>query len=89
MDSFDTATVTSARADGRFVCDAPDGWEVGRGAWGGLVVGAPINAVTESETGLARVVRSVSAEIASPALVGSTPSSPPSCGAVRLCRRGT
>lgn len=70
MQTFDTATSVLPRPDGTYTWHVPDGWHVGRGAWGGLVVGALINAVTESETDHARRVRSVSAELAAPALVG-------------------
>lgn len=63
---------------GRFLWHVPDGWQQGRGAFGGLVLGALVRAIEASEperpgsvTGnLARHARSVTAEIAGPVLPG-------------------
>jgi hypothetical protein len=51
----------------------PDGWQQGRGAWGGLVVAAIVRAAAaaEADAGFpARPVRSVSAEIVAPVVDG-------------------
>jgi len=48
----------------------PDGWQQGRGAWGGLVVAAAIRAALEAE-GTHRPVRSVSVSILAPVLAGA------------------
>jgi hypothetical protein len=48
----------------------PDGWQQGRGAWGGLVVGALVRAVERTEPDPQRPVRTVTAHIMAPALVG-------------------
>ena len=51
----------------------PDGWQQGRGAWGGLVIAAIVRAAAaaEAEAGFAsRPVRSVSAEIVAPVVDG-------------------
>ena len=83
MENFDAACALIELADGSFSWDIPDGWHVGRGAWGGLVAGALVRAVTTREDERARVVRSVSAEFAAPARVG-----PHTITATRL-RRGS
>jgi hypothetical protein len=57
--------------DGRWV--VPDGWQQGRGAWGGLIIAAVVRAAVqaEAEAGFPdRSVRSVSANIVAPVLVG-------------------
>lgn len=55
---------------GRFVWVVPDVWQQGRGAFGGLVLGALVRAIESSEPEKDRVVRSVTAEIAGPVLPG-------------------
>jgi hypothetical protein len=70
MTSFDQATSVTPLNDGSFGWTVPDGWQQGRGAWGGLVVGALLNAVTSSEEDAGRAVRSVNVRMAAPALVG-------------------
>jgi hypothetical protein len=51
------------------IWDVPDGWQQGRGAWGGLVVTAAIRAAVEAE-GAPRPVRSVFVSILAPVPVG-------------------
>ncbi len=70
MENFETATAVAARSEGSYSWTVPAGWAVGRGAWGGLVIGSLINAITDAEADGTRVLRSVSAEIAAPATVG-------------------
>jgi len=48
----------------------PDGWQQGRGAFGGLVVGAMVRAATVAINDDARRVRSVTAELLGPVLPG-------------------
>ena len=52
----------------RLVID--DGWQQGRGAFGGLVVGALVRAASVVTADAARRVRSVTAELLGPVLVG-------------------
>lgn len=57
--------------DGRW--SVPDGWQQGRGAWGGLVIAALVRAAEAAEAQVGspgRAVRSVSAQIVAPVLVG-------------------
>lgn len=63
-------TAPSADGDGRtFTWEVPDGWQQGRGAYGGLPIGAMVSAVDQTDPD--RPVRSVSLQLAGPALVGS------------------
>lgn len=58
-------------ANGRW--EVPDGWQQGRGAWGGLVVAAIVRAASQAEASAGfpqRPVRSVSAQIVAPVLAG-------------------
>lgn len=50
--------------------DVPAGWEQGRGAWGGLVVGACLQAVREAQGDGERRLRTISAHLMAPALAG-------------------
>ena len=56
--------------DGRYRFVVPDGWLQGRGAFGGFVIGAALRAVQHAEPDAARRVRSVTAEIPAPVLLG-------------------
>lgn len=51
-----------------FIWDVPDGWQQDRGAWGGLVVAAIVNAARDCDP--TRDVRTVSVQIPAPVLVG-------------------
>jgi len=37
---FDALTTAAPAGDGRFLWDVPDGWQQGRGAFGGIVLAA-------------------------------------------------
>jgi len=84
--AFDQAIVVTA-SDGvgptgpsRFTWLVPTGWEQGRGAWGGLVVGACLEAVqqagvaadgADADGSQARPVRTVTAHLMGPVLAGT------------------
>ena len=53
--------------DGRFGWSVPQGWRQGRGAWGGLVIGAMLRAMQAWDPVVAPV-RTVSAQISSPVI---------------------
>lgn len=55
----------------RYVLDVPPGWRQGRGAFGGLVVGALIQAIEHRLADPARKVRSVTAELPGPVEQGA------------------
>lgn len=68
VESFDDAIRLDPTGDGSFTWTVPDGWQVGRGAWGGLIIGALLRSIVTSETDQGRVVRSVNANLAAAAL---------------------
>ena len=55
-----------------FRLDVDDGWQQGRGAYGGLVVGAMVRAAMQAAGDPARRVRSVNAELLAPVPVGAS-----------------
>ncbi len=67
--SFDDATALQSDA-GPFGWNVPDGWQQGRGSWGGLPIGAMVRAVELTQADPTRPVRAVTAHLAAPALVG-------------------
>jgi acyl-coenzyme A thioesterase PaaI-like protein len=69
---LDFTTLTTPRQDGpgRFRVDIPDGWQQGRGAFGGLVVAVLARAAMLHEADGQRPLRSLTAELCAPALVG-------------------
>ena len=70
MDPFSLATSLTRDGEGEFGWTVPDGWQQGRGAWGGLVVGALLRAVAASEPDANRTLRSLTAQLMAPAPVG-------------------
>lgn len=54
----------------RFILDVPDGLQQGRGAWGGVATGAIISAAQQVEPRPAMAVRTLSAQLVAPVLVG-------------------
>lgn len=78
----DAIAIDRVSAD-RFVWTIPDGWQQGRGAWGGIVVAALVRAVIDSEGDPERAVRTVSIQMMAPAVVG------PHVITTRLVRRGS
>ena len=68
--SFSDA-LDAARVDvDTFVFTVADGWQQGRGAFGGLVIGAMVRAACVAVDDAERKVRSVTAELLGPVLVG-------------------
>jgi hypothetical protein len=68
---FATASTVAAIEPGRFRWDVPDGWQQGKGAFGGLVIGALARAMRATEPDLERRLRSISAELCAPMPVGT------------------
>jgi Thioesterase-like superfamily len=83
MTSFDQVTTIVATGDGAFTWLVPAGWEQGRGAWGGLVVGALVHSVLASETESQRSMRTISVQMMAPAVTG------PHVIETRIVRRGS
>jgi hypothetical protein len=57
--------------DGSFSLEIPDSWQQGRGAFGGLVLGGLVRCVELSEEDPSRTLRSLTAVIAAPVLIGT------------------
>jgi len=67
---FDQATAIRALSPGIFEGDVPDGWQQGRGAFGGLVFGLLARAMESQVADPARILRALSGDIAGPVLTG-------------------
>ncbi|HEX2574589.1 MAG TPA: thioesterase family protein [Polyangia bacterium] len=70
IEDFTAATALERLAPGRFRLLVPDGWQQGRGAFGGLVLGVLARAMERCETESKRTLRSLTGEIAGPVLPG-------------------
>jgi acyl-CoA thioesterase len=71
MADFDALTTGTATGDGHFTLDVPDGWQQGRGAFGGLVLAAMVRAGEAVIADPTRILRSLTAEIVGPVLPGA------------------
>lgn len=80
--SLDVVMTPERTTDDQLVWNVPDGWQQGRGAFGGIVVGALLRAVQQVESDESREVRSVTAELVGPVLPG------PARIGVQILRRG-
>jgi acyl-CoA thioesterase len=77
-----TDVMTPRRTGERYVLEVIPGWNQGRGAFGGLVIGALIRAIEDSVADPSRLVRTVTAEIPGPIEVGTADI------AIEVLRRG-
>jgi acyl-CoA thioesterase len=68
---FDTMVTPTPIGVGRFSIDVPDGWQQGRGAFGGLVLAYLARAAEATAADPARPLRSLSAQIVGPVQPGS------------------
>lgn len=68
--AFERATAIAPIGQGAFVTEIPDGWQQGKGAFGGVVVGLLARAMLRSEPDPARRLRSLSASLCAPLLTG-------------------
>jgi hypothetical protein len=83
LPALDQATAVSAAGPGAFEAMMPDGWQQGRGSFGGLVFGVLVRAM-EAELGDAgRRLRTLAGDIAGPVLPG------PVSIRVEVLRRGS
>lgn len=81
-DSFDVASALEDAGGGAYAWTIPDRWQQGRGAFGGLVLGAMMRAMVRSEPDATRIPRALTGDLCGPALVG------PARIVVRELRRG-
>ncbi|MBK9032786.1 MAG: thioesterase family protein [Myxococcales bacterium] len=72
MADFRAASTITPLGEDRFAWDVPDGWQQGKGAFGGLVIGALARAMAACEPEPARALRSLTAELCAPMLTGAT-----------------
>lgn len=68
--AFEQGSSITSLGGGRFVADIPDGWQQGRGAFGGLVLATLLRAIEAAEGDRARITRSLSGELCGPTLPG-------------------
>jgi acyl-CoA thioesterase superfamily protein/acyl-Coa thioesterase superfamily protein len=79
---FFAATALERIAPSSFRAQIPDGWQQGRGAFGGLVLAILLRAMEAAEPDRGRSARTVSGDLCGPALPG------PADISVRVLRRG-
>lgn len=72
IESLDAAMCVLPRSPGQYGWEVPDGWQQGRGAFGGLSFGALAAAMIQAEPDPERPLRAFTAELPGPALVGAT-----------------
>ncbi|MBE7451702.1 MAG: thioesterase family protein [Kofleriaceae bacterium] len=70
--SFAAASAIRPDGEARYAWEVPDGWQQGKGAFGGLVLGTLLRAMEACEADPARRVRSLSGEIPAPVVAGPT-----------------
>lgn len=80
---FITLTTPTRVGEGEFTTQIPDGWQQGRGAFGGVVLANLVRAVRSCEPEAERTLRSLSAELVGPVLPG------PARIRVEMLRRGS
>lgn len=77
-----TAATTLVEQAGELRWEVPDGWQQGRGAFGGLVLGALLRAIERREPDPARTTRTLTGDLCGPVLPG------PATLTVEVLRRG-
>lgn len=69
--AFEIASAITEQADPRrFRCHVPDGWQQGRGAFGGLVLATLLRAIQRCEPDAARTVRTLIGDLCGPVVTG-------------------
>jgi len=68
---FETATAVERVGERSFQGVIPDGWQQGRGAFGGLVLGTLLRAILRCEPDPQRLARTLAGDISGPVLPGS------------------
>lgn len=72
MSPFERATTLRPLGDGRFSVDVPDGWQQGRGAFGGLVLGTLLRAIEACEPDPLRRTRALVGDLVGPVQPGES-----------------
>lgn len=68
--SFREASAVERQGEGRYRCNTPEGWQQGRGVFGGLVLGTLARVMGEEVRGEGRALRSLGGEVCAPVLPG-------------------
>ena len=71
MSDFDALTTPTPAGAGRFAIEIPDGWQQGRGAFGGLVLAILTRAAEATVADPARTLRSLTGELVGPVVPGA------------------
>jgi hypothetical protein len=71
MPAFETISTPRPDGPGRFITDFPDGWQQGRGAFGGLVLATMARAAEAFAASPDRPIRTLTAELCAPVLPGA------------------
>lgn len=69
---FDILVTPTALGDNRFSVEIPDGWQQGRGAFGGLVLATLVRAAESAAADPTRALRSLTAQIVGPVQPGQS-----------------
>jgi Thioesterase-like superfamily len=69
--AFATASAVAGVEGGRFCADVPDGWQQGRGAYGGLVIAYLVRAIEQFEGAPDKPLRSLTAALGGPLQTGA------------------
>lgn len=81
--AFELASSVTSAGDGVFRVELPDGWQQGRGAFGGVVLATLLRAIEAAEPDPARVSRTLLGDLCGPLLPG------PATVTTRALRRGS
>src|SRR4051812_3505210 len=71
MDDLTALTTPQAISPNRFRAEVPDGWQQGRGAFGGLVLATVTRAIEAAAQTPERTLRSLTAELCGPVMPGA------------------
>jgi hypothetical protein len=69
--TFLEASAVERAGEARFKVSVPDGWQQGRGAFGGLVLGTLARAMEQTEPDPARTLRTLAGDLCGPVLAGA------------------
>lgn len=83
MTDFATLSAVVPIGDGKFAIDVPDGWQQGRGAYGGYGIACLTRALETVESTSERPLRSLNAELCAPLMPGRAEIS------IEVLRRGS
>ena len=68
--TFAQATAVRALGPNKFEANIPDGWQQGRGAFGGFVLGTLLRAMQTSEEDASRITRTLTGDLCGPVMPG-------------------